>query len=43
MSNYIEYNDTIVFHPGYYVKEIVDDSGLMFDSGRFCKKVRYNS
>lgn len=28
MSNYIEYNDTIAFHPGYYVKEIVDDSGL---------------
>ena len=28
MSNYIEYNDTIVFHPGYYVKEIVDESGL---------------
>ncbi len=28
MSNYIEYNDTIAFHPGYYIKEIVDDSGL---------------
>lgn len=28
MSNYIEYNDTIVFHPGYYIKEIVDESGL---------------
>lgn len=28
MSNYIEYNDTIAFHPGYYLKEIVDDSGL---------------
>ncbi len=28
MSNYIEYNDTIAFHPGYYVKEIVDESGL---------------
>ena len=23
MSNYIEYNDTIAFHPGYYIKEIV--------------------
>lgn len=28
MSNYIEYNDTIAFHPGYYIKEIVDQSGL---------------
>lgn len=28
MSNYIEYNDKIVFHPGYYIKEIIEDSGL---------------
>lgn len=28
MSNYIEYNDKIAFHPGYYIKEIVDESGL---------------
>lgn len=28
MSNYVEYNDTIAVHPGYYIKEIVDDSGL---------------
>ncbi len=28
MSNYIEYNDTIAFHPGYYIKEIVGESGL---------------
>ncbi|MBO5165118.1 MAG: HigA family addiction module antidote protein [Lachnospiraceae bacterium] len=28
MSNYIEYHDTIAFHPGYYIKEIVDESGL---------------
>ncbi|MCM1387470.1 MAG: HigA family addiction module antitoxin [Bacillus sp. (in: Bacteria)] len=28
MSNYIEYNDSIAFHPGYYIKEIVDASGL---------------
>jgi len=28
MSNYIEYNDAIAFHPGYYIKEIVDESGL---------------
>ena len=28
MSNYIEYRDKIAFHPGYYIKEIIDDSGL---------------
>lgn len=28
MSNYIEYKDKIAFHPGYYIKEIVDESGL---------------
>ena len=28
MSNYIEYNDTVAFHPGYYIKEIVEESGL---------------
>ena len=28
MSNYIEYNNKIAFHPGYYIKEIVDESGL---------------
>ncbi len=28
MSNYIEYNNKIAFHPGYYIKEIVEESGL---------------
>ena len=28
MTNYIEYRDTIAFHPGYYIKEIVEESGL---------------
>ncbi len=28
MSNYIEYNDKIAFHPGYYLKEIIGESGL---------------
>lgn len=28
MSNYLEYKDAIAFHPGYYLKEIVDESGL---------------
>jgi len=26
MSNYIEHNDTIAFHPGYYIQEIIDAS-----------------
>ena len=28
MSNYIEFNDKIAFHPGYYIKEFIDNSGL---------------
>ena len=28
MSNYIEYKNKIAFHPGYYIKEIIDESGL---------------
>lgn len=28
MSAYIEYGDTIAFHPGWYVKEIMDESNL---------------
>ncbi len=28
MSNYIEYNDAVAFHPGYYIREIVEESGL---------------
>ena len=28
MSNYVEFNNKIAFHPGYYIKEIVEDSGL---------------
>ena len=28
MSNYIEYEDTVAFHPGYYIEEIVEESGL---------------
>lgn len=28
MSNYFEFNDKITFHPGYYLKEIVEESGL---------------
>ena len=28
MSNYIEYGDKVAFHPGYYIKEIIDESGL---------------
>lgn len=28
MSNFLEYNDRIAFHPGYYLKEMVEESGL---------------
>ena len=28
MSNYIEYKNKAAFHPGYYIEELVDDSGL---------------
>ena len=28
MSNYIEYKDSLAFHPGYYIEEIVEESGL---------------
>lgn len=28
MNNYIEYKDRVAFHPGYYIKEIIEDSGL---------------
>ncbi len=28
MSNYIEYRDSLAFHPGYYIEEIVEESGL---------------
>lgn len=31
MSNYIEHNNKIVFHPGYYLKEIIEESGLTQD------------
>lgn len=28
MNNYIEYNNKMAFHPGYYIQELVKDSGL---------------
>ena len=28
MSNVIEYKDKLIIHPGYYIKEVVDASGL---------------
>ena len=37
MSNYIEYKDKIAFHPGYYIKEIVEESGLT--QADFAKKL----
>lgn len=31
MSSYIEHKDNITFHPGYYVKEVIDELGLSQD------------
>lgn len=28
MSNYIEFGNKVAFHPGYYIKEVIDESGL---------------
>ena len=28
MSNYVEYKNQIAFHPGYYIKEYIDELGL---------------
>lgn len=37
MSNCIEYKDSMAFHPGYYIKEIIDESGLTQDD--FAKRL----
>lgn len=31
MSNYIECNDKIAFHPGYYIKEIIEESTMTWE------------
>ena len=28
MSNFIEYKDRMAFHPGYYIQELFEESGL---------------
>lgn len=28
MSNYVEYKNVIAFHPGYYVKETIEEYGI---------------
>lgn len=28
MSNYVEYGNKIAFHPGYYIKEYIEEMGL---------------
>lgn len=28
MSEFVEFNEKIAFHPGYYIKEIIEESGL---------------
>ena len=37
MGNYVEGNDRIAFHPGYYVEEILEDSGLTHED--FAKRL----
>ena len=37
MSNYIEYNDKIAFHSGYYIREMVEASGLTLED--FAKRL----
>ena len=37
MSNYFEYDDKIAFHPGYYIKEMVEESGLTLED--FAKRL----
>ena len=29
--NYKVFNDKVAFHPGYYIKEIIDDSGISIE------------
>ena len=42
MSNYIEYNDKIAFHPGYYIKEIIEESRTFFRK-ILVKTIRYHA
>ena len=37
MSNVLEYNDKLIIHPGYYIKEIIEESGLTHDA--FAKRL----
>ena len=37
MSNYVEFDNRITFHPGYYIKELVEDSGLSLED--YAKKL----
>ncbi len=37
MSNYIEYNDKMAFHPGYYIKEII--AGESITQENFAKRL----
>jgi addiction module antidote protein HigA len=37
MTNYIEYNDMIVFHPGYYIEEIIEQN--RFTQKDFAKRL----
>jgi len=37
MSNYLEFGEKVVFHPGYYIKELVDEYGITQDD--FAKRL----
>ena len=37
MNNYIEFGDKIAFHPGYYIEEIIEESGLSLED--FARKL----
>lgn len=37
MSNHIKHNNKIAFHPGYYIREIIEESGLTQDD--FAKRL----
>lgn len=36
MSKYIEYQDKVAFHPGYYVKEIIEETGVIQEDFARC-------
>ncbi len=41
LSNHFEHNDTVIFHPGYYIEEIVKSTGLF--QNKFAKRLDITS